>query len=251
MGAGGPGKYVVLSVTDTGSGMDQQTQSRIFEPFFTTKEKGKGTGLGLATVYGIVQNSGGRIEVESQPGVGSTFRIYLPCCEAVFRCSEEVFRCSRVHVFGSASPGHLNTRTPEHPTPCAETILVVEDEPILRKLVQEVLKMNGYAVLEAIQGEDALRLCDAHEGMIDLLLTDVMMPGMSGAELAARTVAARPETKVLFMSGYADDTLQRHGVRDADSAFIQKPFKPAELAQKVRDVLRGAGVSGQVAAGKP
>ena len=121
---------------------------------------------------------------------------------------------------------------------------MVEDEPIVRKLVQEVLKMNGYAVLEAVQGDDALRLCEQHQGVIDLLLTDVMMPGMSGTELAERAVGVRPETKVLFMSGYTGDTLLQHGIRDADFAFIQKPFKPAELAQKVRDVLQRTGVRG-------
>jgi CheY-like chemotaxis protein len=213
-----PGAYVLLSVSDTGCGMDAETQSHIFEPFFTTKEHGKGTGLGLATVYGIVQQSGGRILVESHPGRGATFRIYLPRAEGAVRLEQAPNALAR------SSAG-------------SETILLVEDEAIVRRLVQQVLRINGYSVLEAGQGADALQLCEQQEYSIDLLLTDVVMPGMCGRELAERAAVVRPEMKVLFMSGYTDDVVVRHGVLDADIAFIQKPFTPAALTQKVRDVL--------------
>jgi PAS domain S-box-containing protein len=220
-----PGAYVLLAVADTGCGMDEETRARIFEPFFTTKEPGKGTGLGLATVYGIVEQSGGQIEVESQPRAGATFRIYLP-------------RSGEARQPQQAADGPVNA------VAGSETILLVEDEPVVRKMVHEVLWMNGYTVLEAIQGDDALRLWAEHPGKIDLLLTDVMMPGMSGRELAQRVTSAQPNTKVLFMSGYTDETVLRHGVFDAGTAFIQKPFRPGALAQKVRELLGVAAPGG-------
>jgi PAS domain S-box-containing protein len=213
-----PGAYVRLSVSDTGCGMEESTQARIFEPFFTTKEPGKGTGLGLATVYGIMQQHEGHIRVESQLGQGTTFHLYLP------RTDEP---CRPATLPAAAAP----------PPTGSETILLVEDEPIVRRLVQEILRLSGYAVLTALQGDEALRLCEQHQETIDLLLTDVVMPGIGGRELAERAAALRPTLKVLFMSGYTDDAVLRHGVSTAAMAFIRKPFKPAALAQKVREVL--------------
>jgi two-component system cell cycle sensor histidine kinase/response regulator CckA len=213
-----PGPYVALAVSDTGCGMDEATKSHIFEPFFTTKEQGKGTGLGLATVYGIVQQSGGWIEVDSQPGQGTTFKVYLP--GTVDEAQADV------------APADLAG------PPCGSgTILVVEDEEIVRGLVQKVLRMQGYRVLAAERGDEALRICQEQEQEIDLLLTDVVMPGMSGRELAEQAAVMRPEMKVLFMSGYTDDAVVRHRVFDTEIAFIQKPFTPAALASKVQDVL--------------
>jgi two-component system cell cycle sensor histidine kinase/response regulator CckA len=213
-----PGSYVMLTVSDTGCGMDAETQSHIFEPFFTTKERDKGTGLGLATVYAIVGQSEGHIRVDSRPDHGTTFRIYLP------RTTEEI-RPGPAPDTSAASGGGT------------ETILVAEDEPIVRELVHTVLGMRGYTVLEAIQGDEALRLCEQHPGRIDLLLTDVVMPGMSGRELVTRVVEVRPGIKVLYMSGYTDDAVLRHGVANAQAAFLQKPFTPQVLGGKVRDVL--------------
>ncbi|HXG94318.1 MAG TPA: ATP-binding protein [Blastocatellia bacterium] len=213
-----PGQYVMLSVTDTGCGMDKETLSHIFEPFYTTKEHGKGTGLGLSMVYGIVSQSGGDISVESEPGKGATFKIYLPQIETAageLKAKQESAREVRL----------------------SETILLVEDEAVVRKLVREVLEMNGYNVLEAINGHEALAICQSHPGLIHLLLTDVVMPQMSGRELAERFNALRSETKVLYMSGYTDDAIVHRGVGGAKIAFIQKPFTPDSLAAKVREVL--------------
>jgi CheY-like chemotaxis protein len=227
--------YVLLAVRDTGCGMDAETQSRIFEPFFTTKELGRGTGLGLATVYGIVQQGGGQIDVKSQPGNGTTFSVYLP---AVPDCGSRIADCG----LGTTAPDQAGLSLSDNaqsaiPNPQSETVLLVEDEPMVRRMVREVLRVEGYTVLEAIQGDDALRVCQQEGPVIDLLLTDVMMPGMSGRELVERAAVLRPGMKVLFMSGYTDDAVVRHGVSDAEIAFIQKPFKPAELTQKVREVL--------------
>jgi nitrogen-specific signal transduction histidine kinase/ActR/RegA family two-component response regulator len=217
------GPYVLLAVSDTGVGMDAETQSHIFEPFFTTKGAGKGTGLGLSTVYGIVKQSGGTIWVESAPGRGTTFEIYLPLVEE------------------AAASGELHPALPA-PTPGgSETILVVEDEMSVRKLAAEFLGSNGYRVLEAQDGGEALQVCEEHRAPIHLLMTDVVMPGMSGRELAVRLVGARPEMKVIYVSGYTDDAIVQHGVREEGTVFLQKPFSLETLAHTVREVLDSKG----------
>ncbi|MBI1966852.1 MAG: PAS domain S-box protein [Gemmatimonadetes bacterium] len=213
-----PGRHVLLAVTDTGVGMDRETQTRIFEPFFTTKERGKGTGLGLASVYGIVKQSGGWIWVYSEPGRGSTFKIYLP------RVEEPPERAvSRIAV--------------EEPAGGTETVLLVEDESAVRGLAREALEQFGYQVLEAADGAQAVLLARDYPDRIHLLLTDVVMPGMPGSELAERLARARPDIRILFTSGYADTAVSRRGVLALDVAFLQKPYTPEVLARKVREVL--------------
>jgi len=209
-----PGPYVMLSVSDTGVGMDRETQTRIFEPFFTTKGPGRGSGLGLSTVFGIIKQSQGSIWVYSEVGRGSTFKIYLPRVDAP---SERPPDADRI-VGGT------------------ETILLVEDEPQVRAVVRRALERAGYAVLVAQDPDDALRLCEARQP-IDLLLTDVVMPHMNGRELAERVRSRYPATKALFMSGYTDDAILRHGVLDAGVPFLQKPVTPALLARRVRETL--------------
>ena len=222
-----PGRYAVLSVSDTGCGMDAATLSRIFEPFFTTKDVGKGTGIGLATVHGIVQQSGGSIQVESKPGGGTTFRIYLPEVE----------------------PGEADQEGAALPlSGGAETVLLVEDEPLVRGVVREVLLERGYTVLEATHGEEALRMGLQHPEPIHLLLTDLIMPMMGGRELAEQFQRLRPKSGVLFMSGYTDDTVIHDGAAARGLAFIAKPFTRAALAQKVRDVLDIAGAAAAASA---
>jgi CheY-like chemotaxis protein len=198
--------------------MDTQVKGHIFEPFFTTKEKGKGTGLGLATVYGIVKQSDGYIWVYSEPGQGTSFKIYLPRVEA------------------PAEPPAPNA-TPPTSLRGSETVLLVEDEDAVRNLTRRVLEAHGYTVLTAADGQEALRLADRHRGPIHLLLTDVVMPNMSGRQVAERVLSARRGTKVLYLSGYTDDAIIHHGVLAPGIAFLQKPFTPQGLARKLREVL--------------
>ncbi|MCP9495213.1 MAG: PAS domain S-box protein [Pyrinomonadaceae bacterium MAG19_C2-C3] len=212
------GRYVMLAISDTGMGMDAETQARIFEPFFTTKEAGKGTGLGLSTVYGIVKQSDGYISVYSEVGHGTTFKVYLPRVDEV------------------ADPPVSNFPR-EESVRGTETVLLVEDEEIVRSLARQILEMNGYKVLEATDGVAALRLCERNEEPIHLLLTDMVMPQMSGRELSERLSKLRPDIPVLYMSGYTDDALMRHGMLDANVAFLEKPFTPESLVSKVREVL--------------
>ncbi|MDP2646234.1 MAG: response regulator [Desulfobacterales bacterium] len=213
-----PGPYVMLAVSDTGSGMDPKTQERIFEPFFTTKEIGKGTGLGLSTVYGIVKQNNGVIWVHSAPGQGATFKIYLPAVKEA--AAPEVKEQVDVRQLGGS-----------------ETLLIVEDDHALRNLARQVLEKHGYRILTAENGEDALRISKAHAGPIHLMLTDVVMPKMSGKETAARLQPLYPRMKVLYMSGYPQEIIAPKGVLASGVNFIKKPFRPQELAQKVRKVL--------------
>jgi len=213
-----PGPYVLLSVSDNGIGMDKDTLAHLFEPFFTTKPRGQGTGLGLATVYGIVKQSGGHVWAYSEPARGATFKVYLPRADDM--------------VAAEATPAAA-----AGPARGSETVLLIEDEQVVRVLARKVLAQHGYTVLEAAGAEEALALVAQHFGSIHLILTDVVMPGMSGRELARRLAARLPEIKVLYMSGYSDDAVVRHGVLDPGTAFIQKPFTPHGLARKVRDVL--------------
>jgi signal transduction histidine kinase len=215
-----PGGHVLLAVRDTGCGMDEQTMARIFEPFFTTKPAGKGTGLGLATVYGIINQSGGHITVESEPGRGTTFRVYLP--QAAVPAPQPV-PASRVPVAAQGS----------------ETVLLVEDEEAVRKLARTVLESNHYIVLEAGDGSEALQVSGGWRDPIHLLLTDVFMPKMSGPQLADRLVPLRPGVKILFMTGYTDDSAVRRRILEPGNHFLQKPFTPRELARKVREILDG------------
>jgi len=216
-----PGPHVVLVVSDTGIGMDAATRSRIFEPFFTTKERGKGTGLGLSTAFGIVKQSGGSIWAYSEPGKGATFRVYLPRVDEVPTSVDAAAATSRASA----------------PT---ETILLVEDEHQLRALAARILERAGYRVLTAGAGEEALEVCTGHSGRIHLLLTDLVMPGMNGRQLAERAATLRPDMRVLYMSGYTDDVIVRHGVVGQSAAFLQKPITTTALNEKVREVLDAA-----------
>jgi CheY-like chemotaxis protein len=207
----------MVSVTDTGTGMDEATRARVFEPFFTTKGLGKGTGLGLSTVYGIVRQSAGFVEVSSEAGKGTSFEVYLPRSEGV-------------------AAARLPTRAPAVASG-TETVLVVEDEEMLRRLAVRTLKRAGYKVLVAANGGEALLQLETFDDPVHLLLTDVVMPGMSGRELADRLRRTRPEMMILFTSGYTDDAILHTGVLDDLTQFIGKPFSTVDLMRKVRDVL--------------
>jgi len=214
------GDYVVLAVTDTGLGMDAETQSRIFEPFFTTKVQGKGTGLGLATVYGIVKQSGGWIWVYSEPKLGTTFKVYLP------RVDEPV---------EPRRTENLN----QQPEGGSETILLVEDQDHIRNLVADFLSVSGYQVLEASNGVEALRVVETQKGVIDLLVTDVVMPKMGGLELADRAAIHRPQMKVIYVSGFSEYGASFENVQQVHHFFLQKPFSMKVLGRRVREVLDG------------
>jgi len=216
------GKFAVLSVSDNGEGMDAQTQAHIFEPFFTTKGKGQGTGLGLATVYGIVKQSEGYIKVESAPGRGTSFHIYLPAVEEQ----------AQPQIQAQAA-----VTTPRG----QETILLAEDEEPVRMMVQEFLESHGYTVLRAADGLEALGICEQYGEPIHLLVTDVVMPRMGGRELAERVAQIRPELPILYISGYTDDAAVRHGAADRKAAFLSKPFSLQSLSGKVREVLDASG----------
>jgi CheY-like chemotaxis protein len=216
-----PGDYVMLSVSDTGTGMDKATLARIFEPFFTTKAKGRGTGLGLSTVFGIVKQSGGSVWVYSEPGIGTTFKVYLPRVDADLTTSGPVLE-------GRALRG-------------SETILLVEDEDPVRQIICGILRRHGYTVLDARNAGEALLLSEEHTGRIHLLLSDVVMPKVSGPALARRLAVSRPDMRVLCMSGYTDDAAVRHGVIDAKLAYLQKPITVETLTRKVRSVLDAVG----------
>jgi PAS domain S-box-containing protein len=216
-----PGPYVLISISDTGSGMDRETLKHIFEPFFTTKERGKGTGLGLATVYGIVTQSEGKIWAESWPGKGTTFRIYLP------------------RITRSGEP-ETTTTPSESGNRGSETVLVVEDENAVRLVAVGSLRKAGYHVLEASDGDEALLVASNHEGPIHLVLTDVLMPGIHGPALVKRLEERRPGIRALYMSGHADDALLHHGILEGGLSFLEKPFNRNELTKKVRQVLDGA-----------
>jgi CheY-like chemotaxis protein len=214
-----PGRYATFTVADSGSGMDEATLARAFEPFFTTKGVGKGTGLGLSTVYGIVKQSEGEVQVQSKLGAGTTITVYLPRRDAKLSLRPP-------EPAALASSGH-------------ETVLVVEDERGLRALVERILRNAGYTVLVAANGADALTLFDQHQGKIDLLLTDVVMPQMSGREVAERLAQTKPTLKVLYMSGYTDEIIDRHGILEDGVRLIGKPFTAADISRKVRIVLDG------------
>ena len=220
------GSYVMLAVSDNGSGMDHETQAHIFEPFFTTKEKGKGTGLGLATVYGIVKQSGGYIWVYSEPGAGTTFKVYLP----------------RVDEAPTAPRPQPRL---EEAVPATESILLVEDEEDLRHVIRGFLEKLGYQVLEAKDATEALKISAEHPSPIHLMVTDMIMPGMRGRELAGRFASSRPQMKVLYISGYTDGSIVQHGELQAGSAFLGKPFGSEALARKVRELLDGADSGGR------
>jgi CheY-like chemotaxis protein len=212
-----PGQYVTLSVRDTGIGMDLQTQAQIFDPFFTTKDFGKGTGLGLSTVFGVVKQSGGTIVVYSEPGKGTVFKIHFP------RCHEAPV------IVAPAKPKQLRGGT--------ETILLVDDATPIRLLTKLILEQCGYTVLDSGEPEDAIRIARGHGGPLPLMITDMVMPGFTGGVLAERLAVDRPETRVLFTSGYPDDATAKHGLTGADSAFLEKPFTRDDLVCKVRELL--------------
>jgi CheY-like chemotaxis protein len=217
-----PGNYAMLAVSDTGCGMSPEVLNHVFQPFFTTKESGKGTGLGLATVYGIVKQWGGHLSIYSEPGLGSSFKVYLPQ-------SARQQAATETNEALSVLPGG------------SETILVVEDDKAVRAMTTRILRTCGYSILDAGGGKLAINVAQQYEGQIDLLLTDVVMPQIGGKRLADRLSVLRPGIRILYISGYTDETVARHGVLRAETAFLQKPFAPRALAEKVRDVLDSPG----------
>jgi CheY-like chemotaxis protein len=219
------GRYVLLTISDTGHGMSPETMGQVFEPFFTTKEVGKGTGLGLSTVYGIVKQSGGHISVDSEIGQGTTFRIYLP------QVDDEVGEDEIRPTLTGLVPGK-------------EIVLLVEDDNQVRSVAAMTLEMSGYDVLTAANGEEALLFCQRYDGKVDLLLTDLVMPRMSGQELSNRLLKLRPDTRVLYMSGYSENAIIHHGVMEEGTDFIEKPFSPGALTRKIREVLDEAASAG-------
>jgi CheY-like chemotaxis protein len=221
-----PGHYIIVAVTDTGAGMDEATKARIFEPFFTTKEQGKGTGLGPSIVYGIVKQNGGEVFVYSEPGQGTVFKIYLPAVPA----AAEIPAVEKA-VAQSES--------------VSETVLVVEDDEQLRKLARVMLGQQGYRVLDAGSPSDALRVIREHRGAVDLLLTDMVMPQMTGVELAAEIQKEYPQIKVLLMSGYTEGGVMNQGMITPETPFLRKPFTSVELDSKIREVLHGSRGAGQ------
>jgi CheY-like chemotaxis protein len=222
-----PGRYATLRVSDNGIGMNEEVLSRMFEPFFSTKKQGKGTGLGLATVYGIVKQSGGYIRVASAPGKGTTFVIYLPAAE---RTDQEPAEEARERTLEGTGGG--------------ETVLLVEDEDMVRELAAEIFRGNGYIVLDAPNGASALEISGRHEGTIDLLVTDLVMPGMNGIELAERVAAERPGIAILYMSGYAEDARKHLGRMGKGRTFLQKPITPTTLSRKARELLAERAAAG-------
>jgi CheY-like chemotaxis protein len=217
-GYGRPGAYVMITVSDTGKGMDEETQTRIFEPFFTTKEMGKGTGLGLAVVYGIIKQHGGFINVYSEPGMGTTFRIYLP-------------------IVASETREETKAGQEEAPARGTETVLVAEDDKILRQLTRTVLEDVGYTVIEAIDGQDAVKKFIEHKDTIKLLLFDLIMPKMNGKEAYEEIQKIRPDMKVIFSSGYSRDIIRKKALLENGAFLIFKPRSPFELLRKIRSVL--------------
>jgi CheY-like chemotaxis protein len=211
------GDYVMVAITDSGAGMSKETRDKIFEPFFTTKEKGKGTGLGLASVYGIVKQSGGFMWVYSELGKGTTFKIYLP----------------RAHAHQHATP----TTPHKNRIVGSETILLVEDDEEVRQVASRILRRNGYRVIEAGNGSDALKAADNEAEPVDLIVTDIVMPEMGGTELAKRIREKQPDARILFTSGYTEDAVVRQSLLHEGESFIEKPFTPATLAKKAREML--------------
>jgi CheY-like chemotaxis protein len=241
-----PGPHAMIAVTDTGHGMKPEVLARIFEPFFSTKKLGKGTGLGLATVYGIVRQSGGHMTVESEHQKGSTFRIYLPAAGegngsgegAGAREARRPAEDAGSAPAGAATPAAAPAGAAAAPVRTGpETILLVEDDSAVRAVTRRALESSGYRVLEAGGGQEALAACESQPGPIDLLVTDVVMPEMAGRLLAEEMRRRRPGIRVLFISGYTDDAILRHGVQQAEVAFLQKPYTPVALASKVREAL--------------
>jgi CheY-like chemotaxis protein len=228
------GRYVMLAVSDNGSGINAQTQARVFEPFFTTKQEGKGTGLGLSTVYGIVRQSGGHITVESALREGTRFRIYLPPTAVTELKVEDETPPMQTEILSGT-----------------ETVLVVEDEPALRRLISVSLEKRGYTVLAAEDGTEAIRILENNPGKIDLVVSDIMMPKLNGLELRKKAILLRPEMRFLFISGYAEDTIGRTAHLPQDAGYLEKPFLIIELARKVRALLNesdaGRGSTGKTA----